>query len=232
MTAGDLMTGRAWSTIKVPVILARYRLADARHEGWGAINPVAARAITESDNAAAQELFDQIAAVKGGVAAASAYVAEELRAASDQTTQINTVLPTYGPFSTYGQTLWSLSLGTAFFRELARSCVPPHNAIAHVLGLMAQVIPSQRWGLGSVHWAGASALYFKGGWGPDPAGRYLVRQFGIVEDAEGKGFVVGLLAQPDNGEFGTGVSVLDDLAGSVARSVRLSRTTTYARCGG
>jgi hypothetical protein len=226
------MTGRAWSTIKVPVILARYRLADSRHESWATINPVAALAITESDNAAAQELFDQIASAEGGVSPASRYVAQELRAAGDEVTQVNTVPPNYGYFSTYGQTPWSLNLGTAFYRQLARGCVPPHDATAHVLGLMAEVIPSQRWGVGAVHWSGASALYFKGGWGPDPAGRYLVRQFGIIEGHGGRGFVVGLLAEPDNGAFGSGVTVLDDLAASVARNVRLSSTPAFARCGG
>jgi hypothetical protein len=231
LLAGDLTSGAAWSTIKVPIVLARYRLAEAQHEGSAAIDPLAARALTESDNAAAAALFDGIASARGGVASASAYVGEELRDAGDRVTAINTVQPDFGPFSTYGQTEWSLDAGTAFYRQLARSCVPPADAVAHVLELMADVTPSQRWGIGAAVWPGASSLRFKGGWGPGREGRYLVRQFGIIESADGRrGFVVGLIARPDDGEFGSGIHVLDDLSAAAAATTKLPRAPAFSPC--
>lgn len=228
--AGNLTIGSAWSTIKVPLVLARYRLADVRHENRTTIDRLAALALTESDNAAAAELFSQIEDAKGGLSAASRYVSEELRAAGDRVTAINTVQPDFGPFSTYGQTQWSLAAGTTFYRQLARACVPPREAITHVLALMGSVTPSQRWGIGAVTWAGARTVRFKGGWGPDRSGNYLVRQFGIVESANGRGFVVGLMAQPGDGLFGTGVHVLDDLAAAVARSTKPAAAPIFSRC--
>lgn len=228
--AGDLTIGAAWSTIKVPIVLARYRLADSQHESWTAIDPLAARALTESDNAAAAALFSQIESAKGGVSVASRYVDEELIASGDHATTINTTLPDWGAYSTYGQTQWSLAAGTAFFRQLARVCVPPRDSVAHVLELMGSVVPSQRWGIGAATWAGAGSVRFKGGWGPDRSGRYLVRQFGIVESATGHGFVVGLMARPDDGAFGSGIRALDDLASAVVRTTKLTVTPTFSPC--
>jgi hypothetical protein len=229
--AGDVTTGAAWSTIKVPIVLARYRLAEARHESQALIAPLAARALTESDNAAAAELFGEIETAQGGLAAASTYVGEELRDAGDNATSINTLQPDFGPFSTYGQTEWSLGAGTLFYRQLARGCVPPGGAVAQVLSLMAQVVPSQRWGIGAGTWPGSGRLRFKGGWGPDRSGRYLVRQFGIVESADGRrGFVVGLIAAPADGTFETGVKVIDDLAAAVAASTETTSAPVFASC--
>lgn len=231
MSAGTLLTGKAWSTIKVPVVLARYHLADSRNEKWSAIDPYAARAIEDSDNAAAQELFDEIESAKGSVSAASVYVAQELAAAGDSRTHINTVAPTYGDYSTYGQTYWSIARGTTFFRQLARLCVPDPLADRHVLDLMGRITPSQAWGIGTATWTGSTAHYFKGGWGPDPAGNYLVRQFGIIDGPGGAGFVVGLIARPTDGQFGSGEQTLSDLATAVAGIVRVAQTSPSARCG-
>jgi hypothetical protein len=229
-TAGPLQVGPAWSTIKVPVVLARYRLADERHEtDRSGIDDLAARAITQSDNAAAAELFAQIETAKGGLTAASAYVGEELAAAGDGRTRINTVNPGNG-FSTYGQTQWSLSAGTQFYRQLARNCLPPRDSTTRVLSLMEQVVPSQRWGIGSAHWPGVPSLRLKGGWGPDRNGRYLVRQFGVVEARNMRGFAVGLIAQPNDGQFGSGVRVLDDLAAAVAKATTASGTNLFSSC--
>lgn len=231
ITAGSLPTGVAWSTIKVPLVLARYRLADERHENdRDRIDELAARALTRSDNAAAAELFADIETAKGGLVGASRYVGEELGAAGDHVTKINTVDPGNG-FSTYGQTQWSLSAGTQFYRQLARACVPPRHSIGRVLTLMGSVIPSQRWGIGAVTWPRASTVRFKGGWGPDQTGGYLVRQFGIVQSSDGRGFAVALIARPDDRRFGTGVKVLNDLAAAVAGNVRVSETAVSSQCG-
>ena len=230
VTAGDLMTASAWSTIKVPIVLARYRLADEqRQANRASIGALAKQALTASDNAAGAQLFAEIEAATGGLAPASRFVGRELTAAGDDRTRINTVDPGNG-FSTYGQTQWSLAAGTQFFRQLARGCVPPHDETGYVLALMAEIIPSQRWGVGSVQWPRGAAVQFKGGWGPDKNGDYLVRQFGIIEGGDDRGVVVGLLAHPDDGQFETGVHVLDQLATAVARSLHIARTSVYSSC--
>ncbi len=46
---------------------------------------------------------------------------------------------------------------------------------------MSQVAPNQTWGIGDI--AGAE---FKGGWGPSPSGKYLVRQIGVLTTPAGK----------------------------------------------
>lgn len=215
--AGRLLAGTAWSTMKVPVILARYRLGTTPATGIG--ERVAA-AITESDNEAASSLFDEIVEAKGGVRQASAYVQRGLEETGDGRTVVNTVPPADG-FSTYGQTLWTLSAGLRFYSALARGCLAPADASATILRLMGEIMPSQSWGLGQARFRAARRVLFKGGWGPDPTGGYLVRQFGIVE-AGGGGLAVGLIDIPPDGDFESGVLVLDRLADAVARSTRPS----------
>jgi len=193
------------------------------------LDDLARRAITESDNAAAAELFVQIETGKGGLAAASSYVGRELTVAGDSKTVVSTT--TFdSQFSTYGQTQWSLSGGTQFYRELALNCLPPRRATTRVLELMAEITSSQRWGIGAIAWSHVTSLRFKGGWGPDQDGRYVVRQFGIIESAGRHGLVVGLIARPNNGLFQTGIEVLDELAAAVSQSVRISASPTYAPC--
>ena len=51
------------------------------------------------------------------------------------------------------------------------------------------------------------AAHFKGGWGPDPQGRYLVRQFGIVP-INGRNVAVALAVRPHDGSFDSGTSAL------------------------
>jgi hypothetical protein len=222
LTIGPLQAGPAWSTMKVPVILARYRLARQTVQPYSSLGERAARAITESDNDAAASLFDEIVSGRGGAVAASRYVQELLEQAGDERTVVNTVPPP-GGFSTFGQTRWTLSRGTLFHAALARGCLDPRDGSRAVLRLMGQVVPSQSWGLGQARFRGARRTLFKGGWGPDPSGRYLVRQFGIVEATGGGGLSVGLIDAPADGSFDSGVSTLDQLADAVARSVHPGR---------
>jgi hypothetical protein len=203
--------------MKVPVILARYRLGMTPATDIG--ERVAA-AITESDNEAANSLFDDVVEAKGGVRQASAYVQRGLEEAGDRKTVVNTVPPPDG-FSTYGQTLWTLSGGLRFYSALARGCLAPADASATILRLMGEITPSQSWGLGQARFRAARRVLFKGGWGPDPTGGYLVRQFGVV-DAAGGGIAIGLIDTPADGEFESGVQILNRLADAVARSTRPS----------
>ena len=67
-----------------------------------------------------------------------------------------------------------------------------------MLDLMGRVT-SDTWGLGS---AGVPALW-KGGWGPDPGGAYLVRQMGELKPGGGS-VIVTVAAQASSGAFDAG----------------------------
>ena len=81
----------------------------------------------------------------------------------------------------------------------------PHLPHAEAIrARMRRVVPEQRWGLGAL----GADVELKGGWGPDPEGRHLVRQMGIV----GGVLAVALAAVPTDGAFESGTAILDQLA--------------------
>ena len=198
---GDLQSGSAWSTSKVPV--AARVIKDAH--GAGSLSTsqrsLISSAITASDNAAAMQLWDELVSRYGGAAGAAQAVTELLAAAGDTGTTVSSV--GRGSFSPYGQTDWSLAGQARFMASLAGGCVPGSS---YLLSEMSQVISSERWGLGE---AGSHA--FKGGWGPGTDGRYLVRQMGTLPTGGGTA-VVAIAALPNDGQFSTGTEILGRLA--------------------
>jgi len=211
--AGELTSGSAWSSIKVPIAMR------VLAEGGGPDGITAAqksqilRALTASDNAAASQLFHSL----GSTSAAAGSVTEVLREAGDQQTQVST--QGRASFSPYGQTEWSLAAQHRFIAALAGGCVGKAPARRYVLGLMGQV-SSDSWGLGS---AGVPARW-KGGWGPGTDGRYLARQMGVLEIG-GKELVVTVAARASDGQFASAQELatrsakwLADNAGGLAGS--------------
>ncbi len=194
VTFGDWTTGPAWSTMKVPLTIAAIR--DSSANGGFA----ATAAITESDNAAADVLW---AALGSGQEAASA-VEAVLREGGDA----KTVIPatrTRTDYSSFGQAEWTLNDQVRFASRL-----PCLNRVSTVVKLMEQIVPSHRWGLGAFNGA-----EFKGGWGPDTSGKYLVRQFGLISTARGQ-IAVALAAQPDSGTFSDGMAAMDKMAALIS----------------
>jgi hypothetical protein len=228
VTDGGLQVGWAWSTMKVPVILARYRLAEEAGEAQDTFRANVALAIAESNNEAIDAIFDELEQAKGGVVGASRYVEEGLLEAGDQHTKVNTVAPA-GGFSTFGQTRWSLIEGTRFYGALADDCLQPSAGVQQILRYMGQIVSYERWGVGQANFAGAAKVLFKGGWGPNLEGRYLLRQFGILE-SKGRGLVVGLIAEPADGSFESGVQAIDRLAGAVAAATDVRAAPLRGRC--
>jgi hypothetical protein len=110
-------------------------------------------------------------------------------------------------FSSFGQTSWSLAGQARFTAGLP--CLASGRP---VLALMGEVVSGQRWGLGS---SGLPAR-FKGGWGPDPRGRYLVRQLGVLTLPDDRTVAVTLASMPADGSFATGTQDLTELARWVA----------------
>src|SRR2546429_2953096 len=193
---GTLREGVAWSTIKVPIAVA----IEARFGGAPPPETQAllTRALTASDNAAAEALW----ATLGPPNTAGATVQRVLTSTGDASTRVETRVLRPG-FTSFGQTVWSLNSQQRFIAGL--SC------LAHaqpVLTLMQQVEADQRWGLGTL----CSGTRFKGGWGPDPAGRYLVRQMGIIRLANGRFVAASIATIPPDGSFGTGTANLGAIA--------------------
>lgn len=186
-TLGTWSHGVAWSTIKVPLAIAALRT----NPGAQAL---AAKAITASDNDAAEALWSGL----GDPAQAAQLVQAVLREGGDTGTAVESRRLRPG-FTAFGQTQWPLARQAQFAAHLP--CMP---AAAPIVALMRNTVADQRWGLATV---GAPT---KGGWGPGVNGGYLVRQFGVVGTPTGD-LGVALAAEPRDGTFGSGVAALNQM---------------------
>ena len=205
---GGNLPAHGWSTTKVPVLVALLRARGtagltAEEQQW------AEAAITQSDNQSILDIFGDIEQLKGGLLGASNYVQSVLRASGDSETVVATAHPPPGAVTTFGQTEWAPSEAVKFFSELGRGCLLPSKQSNYVLGLMQNIEPSESWGLGSADFG--MAVAFKGGWGPEPTGSYLVRQSGIIDVGSSRGIVVSIVALPSGSgaaSFGAGTQML------------------------
>ena len=182
---GTWLSGVAWSTVKVPLTIAAARAGI----GDDAIEAT----ITESDNAAAEELWSAL-----GDSAAQ-LVRSVMREAGDPTTEVELrrLRAEYTPF---GQTQWSLVDQARFAAGLTRVA-----GAARIIDLMRNLCAEHRWGLA------AKGFAAKGGWGPGIADDYLVRQFGIVPTQSGT-VGVALAAEVHGGGYEAAVDVVNSLA--------------------
>lgn len=203
---GDLAGGVAWSSIKVA-------LAQAALDAGRATGGDVTAAITASDNAAAERLW---AALGSGERAARA-VQAVLAAAGDTSTVVNAQRTRPG-FTAFGQTQWSLDAQRRFMAGYLCS-----HRDSEVVRLMQQVVPGQRWGLGSV----GRPAGFKGGWGPAPSGPYLVRQMGWLDLGGGRTVVVAMATIAPSGTYEAGAAALS----RVAQWVRDAAARSGARPG-
>lgn len=203
---GDWTSGVAWSTIKVPLAIAATRV------GGSTASAYAVPAITQSDNAAAETLWQTLGPPADAAAAVQAVLAE---GGDTQTVvQQQRVRP---QFTAFGQTEWSLRQQARFAAGLP--CVAGGT---DVLGLMANLATDQVWGLASL--PGAAT---KGGWGPGEDGRYLVRQFGVLPTAvPAHTTAVAVAVQPSSGSFTDGIAMIGQVA------VWLSQHSTDLPAGG
>jgi hypothetical protein len=187
---GQWRTGPAWSTIKVPLVIAALG-----EENPPTVTDAMVAAITESNNAAAESIWAGL----GDPVTAAHKVDEVLRQTGDPTiVQSQKVRP---EFSAFGQTEWPLTEQVRF-----TSVAVCENANAPIFTLMGQVQADQKWGLGAI-----SGSQFKGGWGPSPTGDYLVRQMGVLRTPNGM-IAVALAAQPASGKFDDGTAALTEMA--------------------
>lgn len=188
---GDAPPLIAWSTIKVPLALAVLR---SGQEASADIDS----ALTTSDNAAAQRLWDSLGA---GTAAADA-VEVELRRGGDSRTRVPPEVTVPG-HSAFGQSTWRLADQATF-----TSALPCLSGSPPVTDAMGRVIEGQQWGLGGIEGA-----RLKGGWGPTPEG-YVVRQLGIVPGAKGG---TAAAVQVRTGTHEQGTAIMDQVAAVLDR---------------
>jgi hypothetical protein len=186
---GTWSTGVAWSTIKVPLAIATLRAGSGSRQ-------LMAKAISQSDNAAAEKLWSQL----GDPAEAAHKVQAVLQDAGDATTVVESRRLRPG-YTAFGQTHWSLARQAQFAARLAG--IPDASRI---LDLMHNLTIDHRWGLA------AKGFAAKGGWGPGIGGDYLARQFAIVPIKSGH-VGVALAAQAHDGLFETAVDGLNNLTG-------------------
>lgn len=185
-SSGDSRPFVAWSTIKVPIAIAALQ-ADP------SLLPVAEAAITISDNLAAETLW----------AAVTPADVEAVLAAAGTPIALNTVVTRPG-FSPFGQTVFSTADQAVFAATLP--CVPGSG---QVLDMMSRIAAEQRYGIGIIDGA-----QFKGGWGPDESGAYVVRQLGNVD---GRG--VAMTAAPADGTYETAQRMVSLMAAEIERVI-------------
>ncbi|MGO9178411.1 MAG: serine hydrolase, partial [Candidatus Limnocylindrales bacterium] len=151
---GDWESGPAWSTMKVPLTIAALR-----EEGPPTVTDAITAAITESDNAAAESIWEGL----GDPITAAHKVETVLRETGDPTTvQSQKVRP---EFTAFGQTDWPLIDQARF---ISAAVCDTRNA--PIFALMGEIERDQSWGIGTI-----PGTRFKGGWGPSTSGSYLVR---------------------------------------------------------
>lgn len=188
---GDAPPLVAWSSIKVPLALAVVR------SGSDATASTEA-ALTASDNAAAQRLWETL----GGGESASDAVEAQLRRGGDSRTRVPTEVTVPG-YSAFGQTTWRLRDQAVFTAALP--CLTGSDPVTDAMG---RVVSGQRWGLGGIEDA-----RIKGGWGPTPEG-YVVRQLGLLPGAKGG---TAAVLQVRTGTHDQGTAILDELTAVLER---------------
>lgn len=209
---GPLRTGAAWSTAKVPLAMA----ALTAHPGQRTAGLVR-RALRDSDNAAAQALWDDW----DDPVRAAAAVRAVLREADDNHTTVPSRRSRDG-FSVVGQTEWALVDQAEFGARLA--CLPHGRS---VLTEMRRVSSGQQWGLAAPAIVDRSQqVAVKGGWGPDQGGGYLVRQLAVVTPDRGSPWVAALATRPASGQFADGTAALTAVAEWLIEHLRVTGADT------
>lgn len=190
LSFGEWRSGPAWSTMKVPLGIAALREGDPRD-----VSAQITAAITESDNTAAEAIWAGL----GDPVTAAAKIEAVLEEAGDFTrVEAQKVRK---EFSAYGQTEWLL---TEQVRFLSIAACDRRNA--RVFSLMGQIEKDQRWGLGTI-----AGTQFKGGWGPSPADKYLMRQMGLIITPAGAS-AVAVAVEPYSGSMTDGIEALNLIA--------------------
>lgn len=179
----------AWSTIKVPLSIAAVR------DGSADMSALTS-AITVSDNAAAEQLWEGLGQPEG-----AAEKVERVLSEGGVQTQVSAQVTRPG-FSAFGQTMWTTEGQATFASHL--QCLAGAQSVMEAMGSIAG---GQNYGLGQI----PGAMY-KGGWGPNESGAYGVRQFGLIPRGDGTFAAVAIAAVSPDGSYESGQAQLNRLA--------------------
>lgn len=198
---GALQEGRAWSAIKVALLVAflNWRRDSSGSDGSLALSPDERReadsAIRRSDNLAARALFRRMAAALGVEGARRRLQQVFVDAGDDRTAVASSLNPGTG-LTEFGTTTWRLTDAVGLVRALARGCLLSGRDNAYLVGLMSSIRGHKhRWGVPEAFPPNVS-LAFKAGWGPEPDLRWLVEEVAIVGEGPGS-YVVGIMVRTD-----------------------------------
>ncbi|MFW0784534.1 hypothetical protein AAFP35_08415 [Gordonia sp. CPCC 206044] len=203
ISMGNLETGRAWSTLKVPVSLAAERNSGVR------IAAKEDKAIVFSDNDAAGDLWGSL----GGGASSVQAVTNVLREGHDISTRVSSEAD--DPPSYPGYTMWSLADQARFAAHLP--CLPDAE---HVIRLMSSVAANQQWGIAKQVTRHGAVTAVKGGWGPGTgfSSAFLVRQLGVISTNAGQ-VAVSMAAVPKSNSFSDGTRMLNKIGAWLNRNL-------------
>lgn len=194
----------AWSTTKVLISAQLLRDVGSPSKLSDRQRSMMHEALSASVNEAATSMNTDVKNRHGGVVGAAAVMTEMLRQTGDETTDVR---PGATPESNYGLTQWDANGEALFMASLARGCLLDPTSTKFLIAEMGNVVESQSWGLGRVE----SSAY-KGGWGPDDDGAYLVRQLGLVRTADGHQYAVAITARASSGSQDAGQRMLSEVA--------------------
>lgn len=201
--AGKLNEEGAWSTIKVPIAGAveeklRHAEAHGQPAPRAAMEADMDAAIHYSDNDAAFRLWIYVG--DGSDRTASYKVRDYMHRVGDPTNAAKQFED--GVYIGFGAIKWKLTDQVKFMDGFR--CM---NGSEKVLERMGHIIPEHKYGLAKINGA-----QFKGGWGPEPDGRFIYRQLGLVPGPDGEMTPVAIMAIPNDGLEPTAWDGVDALA--------------------
>jgi len=190
------------SVVKVTILSALLRKAQQQHRYLTRTEAALATAmITESDNGAASDLWDD---------AGRYYLQHFLNLAHMTQTYLGP-----GPY-------WGLTRITAYNEVLLLRLLLNRNSVLdtgsrdYVLGLMARVIPSQRWGVPAGAWTSLT-VHVKNGWLPLYPYGWRINSIGAF-NGRGRGYSIVVLTQ-DNPTMTYGIDTIEAVAEVVNRDL-------------
>ena len=187
---GDWTVGPAWSTMKVPLTMTALREANLQTP-----TDLMRSAITNSDNAAAESIWEKL-----GDPVTAAHKIEAFLQKYGDSTPVESEKKRK-EYTAFGQTQWPLTSQAQFIASAVCD-----NGNEPIFKLMGEVESDQQWGLG-----GIPGTQFKGGWGPSLAQAYLVRQIGVLKTSAGL-TAVAVATEPSSGSFSDGTHDLTEVA--------------------
>ena len=219
---GQLQSGRTWSVIKVPIVVAylKWRAgANGVRDGSRVLTTLQKneieQTIRDSDNRAARQLYNQMA-LRFGLNGADGRIEQVF----DDAGETGITIPKTG-LHAFGTTTWRLSDAVDLFRALNDGELASPADTRYVLRLMSRISERDSWGL-KLAYGPHAPVAFKGGWGPSGA-QWDLEQVGIVGHGD-SGYVIAIMFHtngnsPIRDAFVAGRSMFNAVASIIAEQI-------------